>query len=109
LTPSLITKYDAGSDAVSNSGKWSTEVSVMATFNTRYWAGLSLRQQDALIPFVGLSFLKNNAMKVGFAYDYTLINQSAKATSSYEIMLSYSLPAFVPPVKPVIRTPRYRF
>jgi len=109
LTPSLITKYDAGSDAGSNSGKWSTEVSVMATFSTRYWAGLSLRQQDALIPFVGLSFLKNNAMKLGFAYDYTLINQSGKATSSYEIMLSYSLPAFVPPVKPVIRTPRYRF
>lgn len=103
LTPSIITKYDA------TGGKWSSDLSLMATFNTRYWAGLSMRQQDALIPFVGVSFLKNNAMKLGFAYDYTLINQSGKATSSYEIMLSYSLPAFVPPVKPVIRTPRYRF
>jgi type IX secretion system PorP/SprF family membrane protein len=103
LTPSLITKYDA------TGNKWSTDLSLMATFNSKFWVGLSGRQMDALIPFVGLSFLKNNAMKLGFAYDYTLINQSGKATSSYEIMLSYTLPAFVPPVKPVIRTPRYRF
>jgi type IX secretion system PorP/SprF family membrane protein len=103
LTPSFITKYDATGE------KWSTDGSLMATFNNKYWGGLSFRQSDALIPFVGISFLKNNAMKVGFAYDYTLINQTGKATSSYEIMLSYSLPPFVPPVKPVIRTPRYRF
>ena len=34
---------------------------------------------------------------------------NGKAVGSHEIMLSYSLPPVMPVVKPVIRTPRYRF
>ena len=71
--------------------------------------GLSFRQQDAIIPFIGLAMLKNNALKFGYAFDWTIVNVNGKAVGSHEIMLSYSLPPVMPVVKPVIRTPRYRF
>lgn len=107
LTPSFIVKYDEGN--ASGSGQWSSDVSLRATFNAKYWLGFSYRKNDAIIPFVGINMLKNNALKLGFAYDYTIVNQSAKSSSSYEILLTYSLPAIANLIKPIIRSPRYRF
>jgi len=101
VTPSILFKYD--------NTKFSSDYSAKFTYNTRYWAGLSFRQEDAIIPFIGLSMLKNNALSVGYALDLTLINASGKSSSSHEIMLLYQLPQVLPVIKPVIRTPRYRF
>lgn len=107
LTPSFIFKYDEG--VGSTGGQWSADGSLMATINNRYWFGASFRKQDAIIPFIGVNLLKNNSLKIGFAYDYTLVNQSAKANSSYEILLSYNLAPIMGKLKPIIRSPRYRF
>ncbi len=101
LTPSVLVKSDAN--------KVSYELSAMLTYNSKFWGGISFRQQDAIIPFIGLSMLKNNALKFGYAFDWTIVNANGKAPGSHEIMLSYSLPQVLPVVKPVIRTPRYRF
>lgn len=87
----------------------SFDLSAVATVNKKYWTGLSYRLSDAAILLVGINLLENKALKLGYAFDFTVIGKQAKATSSHEIMLSYGLPAIKSSLKPIIRTPRYRF
>jgi hypothetical protein len=56
-----------------------------------------------------VSFAKDNALRLGGAFDIITINQAARAFSSYEIMLSYRLPKPGLLTRPAIRTPRYSF
>lgn len=89
----------------------------------KYWGGITLRQSivdnevgkdgkrltnDDLVFLVGISFLKNNALRLGYSFDLVTAGASAKENTSHEVMLSYVLPIqkedkFVP-----VRTPRYR-
>lgn len=84
-------------------------LNVLATYQTRFWAGIGYRQGDAVIGMAGLSLLHNNSLRVGLAYDRTTANQLVKAPSSLEFLLSYSLPAPDARKKPIIRTPRFRY
>ncbi|WP_345243867.1 type IX secretion system membrane protein PorP/SprF [Nibrella saemangeumensis] len=101
VQPSLLVKTDLNTVSV--------EGSVIATYENRYWAGLSYRQQDALIATIGLSMLRNNALRFGYAFDFTVGGQDVKSPTSHEVLLSYSLPAPDPRRKPIIRTPRFRY
>jgi type IX secretion system PorP/SprF family membrane protein len=84
-------------------------VNLLATYQTRFWAGIGYRQADAAILMAGLSLLPNNSLRVGVAYDRTVAQQSVKAPSSLEFLLSYSLPTPDARKKPIIRTPRFRY
>ncbi len=99
----------------------------IGTYNEKFWAGLQARQSfanrevsksgktlsnDDLILLLGVNLIKNkqnnNALKIGYAFDFVTSGRKAKAATSHELLLSYLL---VPPwdiVKPKIRTPRYR-
>ncbi len=87
----------------------SVELSGIATFREKYWAGLAYRLQDAAVLLVGINLLENKSLKLGYAFDFTVTGKQAKASSSHEIMLAYALPALNRAIKPIIRTPRYRF
>ncbi|AHJ95867.1 PorP/SprF family type IX secretion system membrane protein [Hymenobacter swuensis] len=87
----------------------SYEAGVRATFNDRFWGGLGYRYDESVTALGGLSFSKDNAMRVGLAYDLIAFNQDARALSSFEIMLSYRLPKPGLAIRPAIRTPRYSF
>ncbi|RSK30216.1 PorP/SprF family type IX secretion system membrane protein [Hymenobacter metallilatus] len=87
----------------------SYEAGVRATFNDRFWGGIGYRYDESFTALGGLSFSKDNAMRVGLAYDLIAFNQDARALSSFEIMLSYRLPKPGLAVRPAIRTPRYSF
>lgn len=87
----------------------SYEAGVRATFNDRFWGGLGYRYDESFTALGGLSFSKDNAMRVGLAYDFIAFNRDARALSSFEIMLSYRLPKPGLAVRPAIRTPRYSF
>jgi len=100
LTPSFIFKTDLNNI--------SYEISMMGTYNDQYWGGLAYRQQDAVTILAGLSFLKDNALKLGYSFDLTIIGAKAKKPTSHEIMLAYNLPPMQAATKPVIRTPRFR-
>lgn len=102
VTPTALLKYDFEASP-------GFEVGARATFNERYWGGLNYRHQEAITGLAGISFLKDNAMRVGVAYDFTTLGKDAKETSSYEIMLSYRIPQSPLATKPAIRTPRYNF
>ena len=91
--------------------------------NYKYWGGISTRQSivnkkagdsgkqlknDDIIFLIGMSFLKNNSLRVGYAFDWVTHGASAKENTSHEIMLSYVVPynkdsKYIP-----IKTPRYR-
>jgi type IX secretion system PorP/SprF family membrane protein len=101
LTPSLLVRTTEFSS-------YTFDVSAVATYKDKIWGGLSFRQQEAAIVMLGYSFFKENTFKVGYAFDYTVVERSAKSTTSHEIMLSYRLPAISTSGKKVVRTPRFR-
>lgn len=86
------------------------DFSALAIYNNyKFWGGLSYRHLDAMVAMIGVGFLKNNALRVGYAFDLTVIGNAAKAGTSHEIMASYFIPVKDLIPKPVIRTPRFRY
>lgn len=86
----------------------SVEASAIGVYKDKLWGGLSYRQGDAGIAMIGYSLLKDNSLRLGYAFDYTYQGADAKAPMSHEFLLSYSLPASSGEGKKVIRTPRFR-
>jgi len=107
LMPSVLYKYVISPEPSFVAS--SLEVSLLAMYDKRYWAGLSYRQRDALSATIGLSLLRNNALRFGYAFDFVVGSQQAKSPTSHEILLSYTLPEPTTGRKPIIRTPRFRF
>lgn len=101
LTPSLLVRTTEFSS-------YTFDVSAVATYKDKIWGGISFRQQEAAILMLGYSFFKENTLKFGYAFDYTIVAQSAKSPTSHEVMLSYKLPAISTSGKKVVRTPRFR-
>jgi type IX secretion system PorP/SprF family membrane protein len=99
----------------------------LVTYNNKFWAGLNLRQSfahrdeakkgktfsnDDIIMYVGFNVLKNkkgeDALRIGYSFDFVTSGLSAKKRTSHEIMLSYMMASLIGPPKPKVRTPRYR-
>jgi type IX secretion system PorP/SprF family membrane protein len=92
-----------------NTKNYSLEGGVRATLDDKYWAGVNYRHEESVSGLLGLSFAKDNAMRVGYGFDFIAFNQDARAFSSHEIMLSYRLPKPGLLTRPAVRTPRYSF
>jgi hypothetical protein len=59
---------------------------------------------------IGYSLLKNNSLSIGYAFDYVIEAQQAKAPTSHEFMLNYTIPKKEGVNKrKIVRTPRFRF
>jgi hypothetical protein len=62
--------------------------------------------------YVGINFLKNkqnqDAMRVGYSFDFETTGVRAKNRTSHEIMISYMIPNIFGQAPPPVRTPRYR-
>ncbi|MBX9853769.1 MAG: type IX secretion system membrane protein PorP/SprF [Cytophagaceae bacterium] len=99
----------------------------LATYNNKIWAGLNFRQSfaereaakkgktlsnDDIILYVGINVLKNkqgnDALRLGYAFDFVTSGVNAKKRTSHEIMVSYMTPTPWALPKPKVRTPRYR-
>jgi type IX secretion system PorP/SprF family membrane protein len=100
LTPSLLFKTDMNTISV--------DVNAIATYNHKFWGGLGYRQGDAAIVLLGINAMKDNALRLGYAFDYTVVAQAAKRPTSHEFMLTYTLQPPPPGKKSVTRTPRFR-
>ncbi|WPP53141.1 PorP/SprF family type IX secretion system membrane protein [Catalinimonas niigatensis] len=100
LTPSFLVQSDLNS--------YSFDVGVLATYDDTMWGGISFRQQEALVGMIGYSFFKEKSLKLGYSFDYVVLAQEAKAATSHEIMVTYSLPMSSASDKKIIRTPRFR-
>jgi type IX secretion system PorP/SprF family membrane protein len=115
VTPTALIQTDIN--------EWTYLFGPMVTYNDRFWAGIQARQSiasrdaqkggktlanDDIIFLVGFSMLKNNALKIGYSFDFVTSGVNAKKRTSHEIMLSYFVPAPWDTPKPKVRTPRYR-
>ena len=99
LTPTALVKTDFK--------EYSFDLGLIATLKDKMWAGLSFRQSEAANVLLGYSFMKDNALRLGYAIDVVVKDQEAKENFSHELMLSYQLPVYATGKK-VVRTPRYR-
>ncbi|MDX1904425.1 MAG: type IX secretion system membrane protein PorP/SprF [Thermonemataceae bacterium] len=84
----------------------SMEFSVLGTYNQKFWGGLAYRQSDAATAMVGVYPTKDNRLRIGYAFDYTISGAQGKAPTSHEIFVSYGMPIkrFG---KPTQETPRH--
>jgi len=88
----------------------SVEGGATVTFNKRYWAGATYRQQDTyFIIMGGIYLLPDQSLRLSGAYDMVIGGNKVKSPSSFEVMLSYALPSPKFGKKTIIRTPRFRF
>jgi len=99
VTPMVLIKYDTET--------WAYDAGARFTYLEKYWAGLNYRHKEAVTALVGLSLFQDNALRVGYAFDFTTWNRAAKAPTSHEVMVSYRLPEPVVRIRPPVRTPRY--
>jgi type IX secretion system PorP/SprF family membrane protein len=100
FTPSVLIRSEFNT--------YSFDLSCVATYNEKMWGGLSFRQSEAIMMLLGYSLLKDNSLRMGYAFDFVIKGADAKARTSHEFMLSYVLPAASAGGKKVVRTPRFR-
>lgn len=100
LTPSFL--------FITDFNNFHFDVSVIGTYREKFWGGFSYRNSESATALLGYSFLKDNALSIGYSFDYILFAQQAKKPTSHEIQLSYKLPVVTGGGKPVQRTPRFR-
>jgi type IX secretion system PorP/SprF family membrane protein len=63
------------------------DVNVNAHFNNKFWAGLSWRNEDAVVGMLGITLIEN--LRLGYAYDFTTSELKDYSDGSHEIMLGY--------------------
>jgi len=100
LTPSLLVQSDFNNYLI-NFG-------AIITYNEKFWGGITYKYMESASVILGMSFLKSNAMQIGYGFDYIVHDQLAKQATSNEIRLSYALPINPFGSKKVVRTPRFR-
>jgi type IX secretion system PorP/SprF family membrane protein len=89
---------------------FSYDVSVMATHQNKINGGIAYRGEESVSVILGYSLLRDNSLKLGYAFDLVVGGLEAKSPTSHELMLRYVLPTVSREVERVIqRTPRYRF
>ena len=113
VTPMILAKAVlpgnfSSSSKFDNAKNYSFEGGVRATIDDKYWIGANYRHEESVSGLIGAGFAKDNALRLGLAFDFIAFNQDARAFGSYEIMLSYRLPKATN-FRPAIRTPRYSF
>ncbi|MEZ0540143.1 PorP/SprF family type IX secretion system membrane protein [Fibrella arboris] len=105
VQPSILYKYSTEPGPQASS----LDVNILGTYNNQYFGGVSYRTGEAFSLMAGTNLLANNALRLGLSYDFTIAGATAKRPASYEVLLSYALPAPNTNKKPIIRTPRFRY
>lgn len=94
----------------SEMNNFSYDASVIATYNNRISGGLAYRGEESASVILGYSLLKDNSLRLGYAFDLVVGGLEAKSPSSHELMLTYNLPMVKREIERIIqRTPRFRF
>lgn len=89
---------------------FSYDVSVIATHQDKISGGIAFRGEESVSFILGYSILKDNSLKLGYAFDLVIGGVEAKSPTSHELMLRYTLQDMGREVERVIqRTPRFRF
>lgn len=90
----------------------SYEGAALLDIKQKYYAGASFRDLgpvSSVSLLIGAAVLKDNAMSIGYAFDYEITGAAAKAATSHELRIGYRIPAPKKAELFNIRTPRFRF
>jgi len=82
IKPSVLAKMVQGAPIT-------FDASLNVLFNDRFEGGLSYRLEDSVSAMFNLSVLP--ALRIGYAYDYTLSNLSTYSSGSHEIFVLFDL------------------
>lgn len=63
------------------------DVNLNAHFNNKFWAGVSWRNEDAIVGMLGLTLIEN--LRLGYSYDFTTSKLKDYSDGTHEIMLGY--------------------
>jgi type IX secretion system PorP/SprF family membrane protein len=89
---------------------FSYDLSVIATHNQKISGGLAFRGEESVSLLFGYGILKDNSLRIGYAFDLVIGGLEAKSPTSHEFMLTYNLQPVAREYQKVIqRTPRFRF
>jgi type IX secretion system PorP/SprF family membrane protein len=89
---------------------FSYNVSVMATHQNKINGGFAYRGEESVSLLLGYSLLRDNSLRLGYAFDLVVGGLEAKSPTSHELMLRYTLQQTSRDFERVIqRTPRFRF
>ena len=89
---------------------FSYDLSVIATHNQRISGGLAFRGEESVSLLFGYGILRDNSLRLGYAFDLVFGGLEAKSPTSHEFMLTYNLqPVTREFQKAIQRTPRFRF
>ncbi len=87
----------------------SVEVGAIGTYNEWIFLGGTYRLSDAAVGIAGVN-LASNRLRIAVAFDIVTFGKDIKSPQSYEILLSYALPApNLGGKKTIVRTPRFRY
>ncbi|MFQ3576418.1 MAG: type IX secretion system membrane protein PorP/SprF [Cytophagales bacterium] len=103
LNPNFIVKSTQKTNSLS------IDIGAIIEYDSRFWFGSSFRTFESVGFLAGINVLRDNNLKIGYGFDYVVSNASAKAPSSHEIMLLYSIEPLLSAIKPPVRSPRFRF
>ncbi len=80
ISPSILVKSDLASVQM--------DINTIVTYNNRFWGGVSVRPQDAVVFILGVGL---DQISIGYAYDVTtsLMGSAGRSYGSHEIMLQY--------------------
>ncbi|MFD2200015.1 type IX secretion system membrane protein PorP/SprF [Shivajiella indica] len=89
---------------------FSYDLSVIATHNQKISGGFAFRGEESVSLLLGYSILRDNSLRIGYAFDLVIGGLEAKSPTSHEFMLTYNLQPVSREFQKVIqRTPRFRF
>lgn len=89
---------------------FSYNLSVMGTYQNRMNAGFAYRGEESVSLILGYSILKDNSLKLGYAFDLVVSGLDAKSPTSHEFILRYTLFDKVEEIdRKIQRSPRFRF
>lgn len=101
ITPNLQVRSDLNT--------FTFDVGGLVNYKERGWAGLSYRWDEAITFSIGYSFLPENKLRVGYAFDYVTNEREAKQSTSQEFFVRYTLPNLVFGGRKQVKTPRFTY
>ncbi|MGB3466172.1 MAG: type IX secretion system membrane protein PorP/SprF [Cyclobacteriaceae bacterium] len=86
---------------------YTMDIGAIAYLRDKLWGGITYRLEESANLLIGYNLLKDNALKVGYSFEYVIQNQDAKQATSHELFVRYNLPNILIGGKKPVYTPRF--
>lgn len=108
-------EYEVGRDIVvipsailrTDLNTYTVDLGAIAYLRDKMWGGITYRLEESANILLGYNLLKDNALKLGYSFEYVLQNQEAKQATSHELFVRFNLPNIIIGGKKPVYTPRF--